>query len=617
MSSAVLTTEESPTAKSDDLLASSPTFSDLAGHLRLLRASTDEKQQALAKLSHAALHLDGVVGVSWFCRNTDGRFLADTPLICHRSVADIARSWEPQLIQAIGRLGPDRVLISMPLDDKRYGVVVASVGASARPEAAYCLFYDSDHCSQLCVEMAAQLIAYEMEHWLEINGKSIRAITLRLYSALIETLPDQTTARGFQQFAAHLERELGVSQVMLGTVLRGGTARLQAISGLKEFKRPTPFVSLVEEVMTEAILRNTIKAASRSEGHRLTKAERDLLQLCEAERIVSCPLRVEDEKPSGAWIVVDDGGGHWNSDIHTLPKCVLELMPTVAPAVRMLSAYRTGFMQFVRKSSQHYGSRTLLAATAALLLIGLVPIQYPVNCDSQLQPVTRRFVPAPFEGVLKEVLVRPGDVVQVGEVMARMDQQEMLWRLAAHQADYMSASKEHDTAMARRDTSAAQVARLEMDRLSLHIKMLQERIANLEIKSPIDGVVLSGDPRKLEGARLTLGQTLFETGPLDRMLVEILVPQDEVDHVKPGQMARIRFDAMPHRHFAAEIERVSPSAETRNQGSVFVAEVSLDNPNGTLRPGMEGRTRVATSRRPILWCLFHKPWTQLLRLLRI
>ena len=84
-----------------------------------------------------------------------------------------------------------------------------------------------------------------------------------------------------------------------------------------------------------------------------------------------------------------------------------------------------------------------------------------------------------------------------------------------------------------------------------------------------------------------------------------------------GQAVTIRLDAFPLRTFHGTVSRISPRAETREEENVFVAEVKLDNIKNLLRPGMVGRGRVWTGWSPCGWNLLHKPFYQLLSLLRL
>jgi RND family efflux transporter MFP subunit len=217
-------------------------------------------------------------------------------------------------------------------------------------------------------------------------------------------------------------------------------------------------------------------------------------------------------------------------------------------------------------------------------------------------------VVAPFEGRLEKALVAPGDVVSAGDVVARMDGREIRWELAGLESELNAASKKRDSALALQNAAAAQLAKLDMERLELKIRLLEHRAENLEVKSPIGGIVTSGDLEKAEGAPVTTGATLFEIAPLDRMIAEVAVPEAEIAHVRTGQAVRIRLDAYPRRNWIATLDRIQPRAEIRDRANVFVAELTLDNSDELLRPGMKGHAEITGPRRSLAWILFHKAW---------
>jgi multidrug efflux pump subunit AcrA (membrane-fusion protein) len=121
-------------------------------------------------------------------------------------------------------------------------------------------------------------------------------------------------------------------------------------------------------------------------------------------------------------------------------------------------------------------------------------------------------------------------------------------------------------------------------------------------------MVVSGDLERVEGAPLTIGQELFEIAPLESMIVEVAVPDDDISHVAAGQAIDVRLDAYPGETWRAVLTKVQPRSEIRDGENVFIAEAGLGNADGRLRPGMKGRARVVTSQRALGWILFHKPW---------
>jgi multidrug efflux pump subunit AcrA (membrane-fusion protein) len=163
--------------------------------------------------------------------------------------------------------------------------------------------------------------------------------------------------------------------------------------------------------------------------------------------------------------------------------------------------------------------------------------------------------------------------------------------------------------------AAAQIDQLELERLAHKRQLLARRIENLDIKSPIGGLVLTGDLDRSEGVPLTVGQPLYEIAPLDRMFAEIEIPDDEIEHVVEGQRVYVRLDALPGSALEGTLTELHPRSETRNGANVFIAEVMLDNPGEVLRPGMKGTAKIVTARRSLAWILFHRPWNWLASLL--
>ena len=74
--------------------------------------------------------------------------------------------------------------------------------------------------------------------------------------------------------------------------------------------------------------------------------------------------------------------------------------------------------------------------------------------------------------------------------------------------------------------------------LDLKLELLESRSKKLEIKSPIRGIVLRGDQKRAEGMPVTLGQNLFEVAPLDKMVVEVAIPERDFTQAKVRPKSR-------------------------------------------------------------------------------
>jgi multidrug resistance efflux pump len=196
-----------------------------------------------------------------------------------------------------------------------------------------------------------------------------------------------------------------------------------------------------------------------------------------------------------------------------------------------------------------------------------------------------------------------------------MDGRELRGRLAACEADLTRAGKSRDVNMAAGKLAGSQIDRLEMERLEHERDLLKRRLEQLEIRSPIAGIVVTGDLRRYEAATLKIGHDLYEIAPLDHLTAELAVPEEDLEQVAENAEAVIRLDAVSGGNFDGRIMRIRPRGELRDNKQVFVAEVDLGNSSKNLRPGMKGTSTVYGPRAPGAWLLLRKPLYTALRFL--
>lgn len=264
-----------------------------------------------------------------------------------------------------------------------------------------------------------------------------------------------------------------------------------------------------------------------------------------------------------------------------------------------------------RRIKQVYRQRATRIGLFAMLMaaaIMLIPLPYRVHCECNLQPIHRRFIAAPYEGILESSTVESGDLVHENQVIARLDGRQLRMELAGLEADFDGAKKRRDSSLANRDVAESQIARSEMRRHEASIKILKQQLTNLEVRSPIDGVVVSGDLEKAHGAPVEMGQTLFEVAPLEEMVAEVAIPESEIGYVQKGMTVSVKLDAFPFETFTGTVALIHPHAEPLDDQSVFIADVKLTNVRGQLKPGMKGQAKVSSAWAPLGWNLFHRPW---------
>jgi multidrug efflux pump subunit AcrA (membrane-fusion protein) len=242
------------------------------------------------------------------------------------------------------------------------------------------------------------------------------------------------------------------------------------------------------------------------------------------------------------------------------------------------------------------------AVLSLLAVVFLVwPVPYRVACTATVDTFAQRIIAAPFEATLEQASVRPGDQVEAGELLLTLDGRPLRLELEAVEAEIQQISKEHNAALANNRIAEAQQLKLKQKRLDRNRDLLVGRLANLEVTSPIDGVVISGDLEKYTGAPLERGQTLLEIAPLATVRVELEIPDYEIGYVKRGAMASVKLDAISGGALELQVDDIYPSSELRNDENVFIALVNVENQDGALRPGMLGKAIAYGPVRPRVW----------------
>jgi biotin carboxyl carrier protein len=289
-------------------------------------------------------------------------------------------------------------------------------------------------------------------------------------------------------------------------------------------------------------------------------------------------------------------------------------IPTpVASSLNSWAEIRRAFTKLLTESFRKHRAnwKSYFVVLAGLMAVLLLPWPHVVKCQVQCEPLERRFVVAPFEATLLKTHVEVGQLVEAGQVLAELDGSNLRSQIASLQAKLSQANQRRDAALANRDASKSEFERLETNHLQEEIELLQNRERCLQIRAPISGVVVSGDLRKAVGATLTVGQSLFEIGPLDELIAEIAIPEDEIAYVKSELNARVSLDAVPGHWHTSKIERIHPRNEIREFNSVFIAEALIANQEKTVRPGMNGVARIQAGWQPLGWIVFRKPWNAL------
>jgi multidrug efflux pump subunit AcrA (membrane-fusion protein) len=513
--------------------------------------------------------------------------------LTHRAVADSQAAWSFVRCEAGKFLG---VVVPVVTGPNQVSVLAAAFSEQRPSEGP---------------SLAGLLQGYGtwLIHTAAMEGHQREGEALGRVSALVELIRLCSAAEDLPEasglMADHLREVIGCQTVALVGYRRGRPTLLAASGGLDLAQR-SEGSGLLESCISEATRRKEMFTRTPGQSVETSFAPGVIEQtgrLLQADGWVVAPLSDADGTVGG-WSF------WWSQPDPRFAEKVRFLKASgaqISPFIRLLQqgkarGYSAVLRRIWRRLKRTQRGAFILGA-GFLLVVGGFPMPERIAADCQAEPMVRRIVAAPFSATLRETVVEAGDLVEVGTLLAELDGREIRFALADAVANRARASKEADQALEAGQVAEAQMASLEAETYQQSQELNETRQQQLEIRSPIAGLVLAGDLERAEGAPLQVGDRLFEIAPLDRLLVEIDLEESEISRVQEGQSVQIRFDAYPGENFPAVVERVPPRSEVRANRNVFVCETSLNNPEGRLRPGMKGRARIEAKAQPLVW-----PW---------
>ena len=241
-----------------------------------------------------------------------------------------------------------------------------------------------------------------------------------------------------------------------------------------------------------------------------------------------------------------------------------------------------------------------------LLTMALWQTEYRVSARTVVEGSTQLSAVAPFDGFIAQALVRAGDVVKKGQILARLDDRDLKLERARWSAEREQLLRRYQGAQAQSDRAAMGVLAAQMNQSEAQLALAEERLARATVIAPYDGVVVSGDLSQQIGSPVETGKLLFEVAPLQGYRVMLEVDDRDIARLALAQRGELVLSGLPGRRLPIEVRRITPVSVQRDGRNLFSVEAVIDDPvPAGLRPGMEGIGKVGVGQHSLLWIWTH------------
>ncbi|HXY41630.1 MAG TPA: efflux RND transporter periplasmic adaptor subunit [Vicinamibacteria bacterium] len=259
-------------------------------------------------------------------------------------------------------------------------------------------------------------------------------------------------------------------------------------------------------------------------------------------------------------------------------------------------------------------------------------VQVRVTEVGSVEPQVKVDVKSVLSGKVVELLVREGDAVKRGQVLARVEpdvnQARDLAQVknavqdteialteakATHERNrgllgqgLLSAQAGLESETRYRQAKAAYDAAMEKYRIveesGVPIAIASAgTVQRLNVSSPMDGVVIRrpvelGDT--LSGvSSFNAGTVLMTVADVDSMIIKAGINEVDIGKVHLEQPVKVTLDAYPKVKFAGTIKRIAPAARLEEKVKVFDVEIAIDRQGAELRTGMTANIDIVGEKR--------------------
>lgn len=194
-------------------------------------------------------------------------------------------------------------------------------------------------------------------------------------------------------------------------------------------------------------------------------------------------------------------------------------------------------------------------------------------------------------GWLKEIHVDVGERVKRGQLLVRLDRQEIETKLNDRRAQRIFMEQEFERN--RRLVEAGAIAQSEFDRSRAMYEQARAEEENVsilvgytEITAPFDGVVAEREKLINLGEYVQPGTHLMMLSKTDKMRIQVRIAEQDIPFVKAGTEAIVRFPSFSERYknIQAKVFTVIPRLDPTTR--MATVEIIVENPEGLIAADM-------------------------------
>lgn len=261
-----------------------------------------------------------------------------------------------------------------------------------------------------------------------------------------------------------------------------------------------------------------------------------------------------------------------------------------------------------------------LVLTLVVLLIFVVPFSETVGGEAAIFPRDKHLAFTKIDGIIESMLVKEGDRVEQGQVIATLDPKDLDYKIRKAQTDFDLLTEQLVLLRGASSEDAAKLAESKLTELKrksawLELNYYKWQKQFLDIKSPVSGIVVTKEIETLKGKKVSTGEPFCELAVPQDLWVEVYVPEERIGNVREGQPLRLYLNNDPLKAYVLKVDEIAPAAEAHERlGNVYRVKGQFPGAENVALVGMKGIGKVDTADKTV-WAIFFqrlaKLWNRL------
>jgi RND family efflux transporter MFP subunit len=283
----------------------------------------------------------------------------------------------------------------------------------------------------------------------------------------------------------------------------------------------------------------------------------------------------------------------------------------LAAALLVLAAVRIT-QSFLRAGSAKQTPVTQMQLKSSeVMTVAPTSFEQTLPLSGSLNPYTQATVSARAAGEVARVLVREGQTVQQGELLAVLV--DTTYRAQYDQAVANELSAVSSLKLAEQDYQnnvqlvkegfissialqklavARESARAQLQNATQAKVIAQRALSEVNIKAPVSGVIAARDIR--EGETAAVGTPMFSIVNIDSFELQAPISAEQIGAIQQGQTVQLTSVGVAE-PFTGTVERINPAAT--NGSRSYAAYIKVDNTSGLLKVGMFAQGQIVITAR--------------------